>query len=185
MGFSYSVIAAHKRCKRYRLGRGKGGIPTGAMLDGCDRFPVRTFVFLNDAVTHKLLASDGVLTAREAGKVLLVHASGKAELVGQIAMPLAQGSVVLLPVILLGGRELFGVIRLDLRCRQRFRDSQHGQSPRENPVSIGSSSSSEATASVVLADLGGLLARVIGSNVRASSSSGRGTNAGWVAGIFQ
>src|ERR1700761_4360392 len=155
------------------------------MLDWCDRFPARGFVLLNDAVTHKLLAGSRLLAVREPCKVLLIHASGEPELIRQLAMPFSQGPVVLLPIILLGGRELFGVIRLRLRCRQRFRDSEHGQSPRENPVSIGSSSPSETPAFIVVTDSGGFLLSVTGSNVRSSSSSGRGTNAGWVAGIFQ
>src|ERR1700682_2842789 len=32
MGFPYPVIAAHKRGERYRLRRGKRGVPPGAML---------------------------------------------------------------------------------------------------------------------------------------------------------
>ena len=52
--------------------------------------------------------------------------SGEAELFGQLAVPLAQDRVALLPIVLLGGRELFGVVGLRLAGGKRFGDRQHG-----------------------------------------------------------
>src|ERR1700735_1738330 len=102
--------------------------------------PVRAFVLLDDAMTYKLLGGMRVLAVREPRKMLLCHGPGKIKLISQLAMPLAQSPVVLLPIILFGRRELLGVVRLRLRCGERFGDRQHSQSPNENPVSTGSSS---------------------------------------------
>src|ERR1700735_255890 len=105
-----------------------------------DCLPVRAFVLLDDAMTYKLLGGMRVLAVREPRKVFLVHGSCEVELFSQLAMPLAQRPVVLFPIILFGRRELLGVVRLRLRCGERFGDRQHSQSPNENPVSTGSSS---------------------------------------------
>jgi hypothetical protein len=73
-------------------------------------------------MTHQLLASDGVLAFAQPGKVLCVDRSGKAESFGQLALPLADDGdgAVLLPIILLGRRELFGVIGLRLGGAEGF-----------------------------------------------------------------
>ncbi len=73
-------------------------------------------------MTHQLLASDGVLAFAQPGKVLRVDRSGKPESLGQLALPLADdGAVaVLLPIILLGRRELFGVVGLRLGGAESF-----------------------------------------------------------------
>ena len=71
-------------------------------------------------MTHQLLASDGVLAFAQAGKVLRVNRSGKAESLGQLALPLADDGAVLLPIVLLGRRELFGVVGLRLGGAESF-----------------------------------------------------------------
>gem|GEM_PF-3717937 len=90
------------------------------MLDGCNGPSICSFIFVDDAVSHEPLAGDRMLPVCQACKVLLVHTSGQPELVSELAVPLAQNSLILLPVVLFGGGELFSVIRLGLRCRQRF-----------------------------------------------------------------
>jgi hypothetical protein len=90
------------------------------MLGWRDRFSIRSFVFLDTAVTHKLFAGERMLPVSEPCKVHLLDASDQPELIGQLAMPFAHGPVVLFPVVLLSGREFFRVVRLGLRCRQRF-----------------------------------------------------------------
>ena len=74
------------------------------------------------AMTHQLLASDGVLAFAQAGKVLRVNRPGKAESFGQRTLPLADDGAVafLLPIILLGRRELFGVVGLRLGGAESF-----------------------------------------------------------------
>src|SRR5581483_8859262 len=109
------------------------------MLDRRDRLSVRSFIFLDGAVTHELLGCNGMLPVSQSCKVLLRYPSGQPKLIGQLTVPLAQGPVILLPIVLLGGCELFSVVGPCLRGRKWFRDRKHGQSPRENPVSIGSS----------------------------------------------
>jgi len=71
-------------------------------------------------MTHQLLASDRVLAFAQTGKVLCVDRSGKAELLGQLALPLADDGAVLLPVVLLGRRELLGVVGLGLGGAEGF-----------------------------------------------------------------
>ena len=69
----------------------------------------------------------GFCPSTETGEVLRVDGAGKAIVLGQLALPLAKDGVALLPIVLLGGRELFGVIRLRLAGAERFGDSQHGR----------------------------------------------------------
>jgi hypothetical protein len=69
---------------------------------------------------HQLLVSDWVLTFAQPGKVLRVNRSGKAELPGQLTLPPADDGAVLLPVVLLGRRELFGVVGLRLGGAEGF-----------------------------------------------------------------
>ncbi len=68
--------------------------------------PIRAFVLLDDAMTYKLLGGMRVLAVREPCEMFCLHASGEAELFSQLAMPLAQSPIVLLPIILFGRREL-------------------------------------------------------------------------------
>ena len=69
---------------------------------------------------HQLLASDGVLAFAQPGKVLCVNRSGEAESLGQLTLPLADDGAVLLPIVLLGRRELFGVVGLRLGGAEGF-----------------------------------------------------------------
>lgn len=69
---------------------------------------------------HQLLTRDGVLAFAQPGKVLRVNRSGKSESLSQLTLPLADDCAVLLPIVLLGRRELFGVIGLRLGGAEGF-----------------------------------------------------------------
>ena len=71
-------------------------------------------------MTHQLLGSDRVLAFAQTCKVRCVNRSGEAELLGQLALPLADDGAVLPPVVLLGRRELFGVVGLRLGGAEGF-----------------------------------------------------------------
>jgi len=60
------------------------------------------------------------LAFAQPGKVLRVDRSGKPESLGQLALPLADDGAVLLPIVLLGRRELFGVVGLRLGGAEGF-----------------------------------------------------------------
>ena len=62
----------------------------------------------------QLLCRMGILPFAEASEMLRVDGSGKAVLFGQLPLPFSKNRVALLPIVLLGRRELFGVIRLCL-----------------------------------------------------------------------
>ena len=82
--------------------------------------PIRAIVLMDDAMAYKLLGGMRVLAVREPRKVFLAHGSGKIKLFSQLAMPLAQSPVVLLPIILFGRRELLGVVGLRLGGAESF-----------------------------------------------------------------
>ena len=69
---------------------------------------------------HQLLARDRVLAFAQPGKVLRVNRPGQAESLGQLTLPLANDGAVLLPIVLLGRRELFGVVGLCLGGAEGF-----------------------------------------------------------------
>jgi hypothetical protein len=76
----HPLIATYKSGQGDRLRSRKRGVPTGAMFDGCDRFAVRAFVLLDDAMADKLLVGDGMLAVREPREVFFLYPSGEAEL---------------------------------------------------------------------------------------------------------
>jgi hypothetical protein len=62
MCFADPFIAADKRGERDRFGRGKTGIPSGAMLHRRDGFAVGVLIFIRRSFPNNLLASLWVLT---------------------------------------------------------------------------------------------------------------------------
>ncbi len=72
-------------------------------------------------MTYKLFGGMRVLAVREPRKVFLAYGSGKGELFSELAMPLAQSPVVLLPILLFGRRELLGVVGLHVCSDSRRR----------------------------------------------------------------
>jgi hypothetical protein len=66
-----------------------------------------------------------VLPFGQPGEFLSAYSALKLVVFSQLAVPLSYDGVALLPVVLLGGRELFGVVRLSLTGVEWFRDGQH------------------------------------------------------------
>jgi hypothetical protein len=66
-----------------------------------------------------------VLAFTEAGEVLGVNGSGKAVFLGQLPLPLSENGVALLPIVLLGGGEFFGVVGLGLARAEGLRYGEH------------------------------------------------------------
>ena len=88
------------------------------MLDGRDRLARLRSCIHGRRDANQLLAGLRVLAFGETGELLRAHGSRQAELLGQLAMPFALNGVALLPIVLLGGGELFGVIGLRLAWRR-------------------------------------------------------------------
>jgi hypothetical protein len=101
------------------------------MLYGSDCLTVFGLVLTHLKMPDQLLSRLRVLVLRESGELLGSHGTGEAELFSELAVPLALNGVVLLPIVLLSGGELFGVVGLRLACGEWFRDDQHGISPAE------------------------------------------------------
>src|SRR5450631_2684737 len=95
------------------------------MLNGLYGNSVCGGVLLRLAMLDQLLGGMRVLAFTEAGEVLGVNGSGKAVFLGQLPLPLSENGVALLPVVLLGGGELFGVVGLCLAGADRLRDGKH------------------------------------------------------------
>jgi hypothetical protein len=95
------------------------------MFDRRDGFTVARRVLLSVPVRHQLLPRLRVLPFGQQGKLLRFYGIGQAVFLCQLAVPLANDGVALLPVILLSGGELFGVVRLSLTGVEWFRDGQH------------------------------------------------------------
>jgi len=84
------------------------------------------WVLLTGAMAYQLIAGVGVVPLGEPCELLCVDCAGKPVLLCELSVPFAHDAVALLPIVLLGGSELFGVIRLRLLGVERFRDGQHG-----------------------------------------------------------
>ena len=54
-----------------------------------------------------------------------VDGSGEAVLLGRLPLPFSKDGVALLPIVLLGGGELLGMVSLRLAGTDWFRDGQH------------------------------------------------------------
>ncbi len=115
---AHAVISADKRSQRNGFRSGKSRIPSGTMLDRCDSLSVRALILMPCAMPDKLLAGVRMLAFGQPRKLLCAHSSGEAELPGQPAMPLPLDRVALLPIVLLGRRELLCVVGLRLRWRK-------------------------------------------------------------------
>src|ERR1039458_1882374 len=57
--------------------------------------------------------------------MLFVDGSGKAVLLGHLTLPFSKNGVALLPIVLFGGGELFGMVGLGLAGTERLRDGEH------------------------------------------------------------
>ena len=117
---AHPVIAADQSRQRNRFWRGKGRVPSGAMLHRLDGLAVGVLVFVGRSLANKLFACLRVLALAELRKILGRNRTGKAELCGETALPLARDHAALRPVILLLGREFLLVIGLRLAGGQRL-----------------------------------------------------------------
>ena len=100
MGFSHPVIAAHERSQRYRLRRGKRGVPPGAMLGAghfLAEFPV---VGSRNLMTDKLLFGVRMLALAQPREVLSPNRAGELPLLGEPALPFAVALLIAAPVVL-------------------------------------------------------------------------------------
>ena len=118
--FAHTLIAADQRGERDGFGRGKSGIPSGAMLHRRDGLAVGILIFIRRSLPNKLLVGLRMLTLAEFREVLCGDGSGKAELRGQAALPFACDDAALRPIVLLLRSEFLLVIGLRLACRQRL-----------------------------------------------------------------
>src|ERR1035437_8687525 len=91
-------------------------------LDGCS-FCVG--VLLPGAMANQLFTGMRVLAFTQPRKVLRVDCSGKPVLRGHLPLPFSENRIALLPVILLGRHEFFGVIRLRLAGTEGLGDGEH------------------------------------------------------------
>jgi len=116
---------------------------TGPMLHGFHCGSIGGRVLLTVTVPNQLLAGEGILPLTESSELLRVDTTGKAVLLGQPSLPLSKDGVALFPIVLLGRRELFGVICLRLTGTERFGDGKHGRSQTRivSSAAIGTSSS--------------------------------------------
>ena len=87
--FADTLIAADKRGERDGFGRGKGRIPTGSVLHRLDGLAVGILIFIGRSLPHKLLAGLWMLALAEFREVFGRDRPGKAELLGQAALPFA------------------------------------------------------------------------------------------------
>ena len=89
MRFADALVAANERGKRDGFRRGKGRIPSGAMLHRRNGLAVGVLIFIRRSLPHKLLAGLRMLTLAEFREVLGRDRPGKTELRGQSALPFA------------------------------------------------------------------------------------------------
>ena len=120
MRFAHTLIAADKRGKRDRFGRGKGRIPPGSVLHCLDRLAVAILKFIGRSLPYKLLAGLWMLPLAEFREVLGGDGSGKAELPRQATLPFACDDPAFRPVVLLLRGKFFLVVGLCLACRERL-----------------------------------------------------------------
>src|ERR1700739_2577320 len=137
VSLAHALIAADKRGQRNRLGCAESRIPAGAMFYRRNCLTFLVLVLMHLTVPNQLLPGLWVLPFRETGELIGADATGQGEFFGQPAVPPPLNGVVLLPIILLGGGELLGVVGLRLGCRERFRDGQHGRfTPAESGLGV-------------------------------------------------
>jgi len=89
MRFTDALIGADQRGERNGFGRGKSGIPSGAMLHRLDGLAIGILIFIRRSLPNKLLVGLWMLALAEFREVLGGDGSGKAELRGQAALPTA------------------------------------------------------------------------------------------------
>jgi hypothetical protein len=112
--FADTLISANKGSERDRLGGGKGRIPPGSMLHRLDPLAVGILIFIGRSMPHKLLPGLWMLALAEFREVFGRDRFGKAELLGEAALPLPCCDSALRPIVLLLRGELHLVVGLRL-----------------------------------------------------------------------
>jgi hypothetical protein len=112
--FADALIPADKGSERDRLGGGKGRIPPGSMFHRLDPLAVGILIFIGRSLPHKLLPGLWMLALAEFGEVFGRNRFGKAELLGEAALPLPCYDSALRPIVLFLRGELHLVVGLRL-----------------------------------------------------------------------
>src|ERR1700677_3826445 len=107
------------------------------MLNGLHRGSLSGCVLLAVAMPNQLLAGERILALTKSCEVLRVDTSSEAVLFGHPTLPFSENGVALLPIILFGGHELFGVISLRLAGTERFGDGEHGAVSNNHWLRLG------------------------------------------------
>src|SRR5580704_1084242 len=120
VGFADTLIAADKRSKRHRFGRGKCCVPTGTVFHRLDGLAVGILIFIGRSLSHKLLSGLWMLALAEFREVLFGDHPGQTELRCQSPLPFARDHAALRPIVLLFRGELLLVVGLRLAGRERL-----------------------------------------------------------------
>ena len=110
----HPIIAPDKGSERNGFRRGKGSIPSGAVLHRLDGLSVGVLVLVGRSLPDQLFSCFRVLALAEPCKILGRNRTGETESGGELALPLAPDFTFLRPVILLLRREFLRVIGLRL-----------------------------------------------------------------------
>lgn len=100
MGFPHPIIAAHKGGKRYRLRRGEGSVPPGAMLDAGYISAEFAFIGFRNLMPYELLFGVRMLAFTQSCKVFGTNATLQPPLLGEPALPLTVTLLIAAPVVL-------------------------------------------------------------------------------------
>jgi hypothetical protein len=100
MGFSHTIIAAHKRGKRYRLRRRECGVPPGAMLGAGHLSAEFAFIGSRNLMPDKLLFGVRMLAFTQPRKVFGTNGTLQPPLLGESALPLTVTPLIAAPVVL-------------------------------------------------------------------------------------
>src|SRR5438876_1066067 len=119
MGFPHPVIAAHQRGERYRLRRGKRGVPPGAMLGAGHLSAEFAFIGSRNLMPDKLLLGVRMLPFTQSGKVFGTNATSQPPLLGEPALPLTVTPLIAAPIVLFLGGKLSRMVSTRLTGGQR------------------------------------------------------------------
>jgi hypothetical protein len=114
VGYADTLIPPDKGSERDGLGGGKGRIPAGSMLHRLDPLAVGILIFIGRSLPHELLPGLRMLALAEFLEVFGRDRFGKAELLGEAALPLPCYDSALRPIVLFLRSELHLVVGLRL-----------------------------------------------------------------------
>ena len=100
MGFPHPIVAAHKRGERYRLRRGKRGVPPRTVLGAGHFLAEFAFVGSRNLMPHKLLFDVRMLAFAQPREVLSLNCADELPLLGKPALPFAMPLLIAAPVVL-------------------------------------------------------------------------------------